>query len=194
MTLHQLWAGYFECVLLLFFTVGLYENSYWTSTVLKILSHVYLLIHVTSERWQCQEQVFFFPQPSFPSKDFAEASREDADGESGNESFWELRSRSKVPSTPLLNLHLSRFLHLGTELMERGTVLQVIQLFLQCVRALDVIFNFGELSWQQMWHLFHEGIKRRKEENHTCSSAILEKCVLQIWLVLHAWWLHPRKS
>lgn len=55
------------------------------------------------------------------------------------------------------------FHYLGTEQMEEGAVLQVIQLFLQYLRALDAIFSSFWLPWQQMQHFFHKEKKKKKK-------------------------------
>ena len=172
-TQHLPWAACIRCVMSLMLTAAPREYSYWTNFTFKNLWFRNVnLCHISQpEKWQSQERVSAFSQSPFPGWGFVKSLVEKM--QMVRVEMSHSRSWDQPPTQPI-------FHHLGTELMEEGAVLQVIQLPLQYLRAVDAAFSSFGLPWQQMWHFLNEEKKERKKKNHTWSSVILDRPVHQI--------------
>lgn len=165
-TYHELGASY----VLLMFIAAPCKCSYWTNFALqKPVAPECSFIYVTSPN-QTGKSIRSAPLPSLspllPGWSFAKVfSREDADGQGGSESFWELRPRNSSP-IPWLRDRVSGRRRCVASNSDFPAIFESsacrLQLFLVAMTA-DVTF----LSWGEK--------KGRKEKNHTWSSVILEK-------------------
>ena len=158
-------AGRIQYVISLRLTAAPCEYSYWTHFAFRKLWfwNVNLCLISQPEKWQSQEWVSASSQPPFPGEGFVKTlvrKMRMVKVEMSHSRSWDI---------PLTIFH-----HLGTELREEGAVLQVIQLFLQYLRA-DAFNSFG-LPRQQMWHFFHEMGEKKEKKSHSVLSDFRQIC------------------
>lgn len=141
------------------------EYSYWTNFAFKKLwfCNGNLCLIRQPEEWQSQEWVSASSQPPFPGEGFVKSlvrKMQMVKVEMSHSGSWDTPPHQIPP--------------LGDRVNGRRAVLQVIQLFLQYLRA-DAFNSFG-LPSQQMWHFFHERGEKKAKESHSVLGDFRQIC------------------